>query len=60
MEFIEAVGMGLVICFISFMGFMVSVVIQLDKIQKEQEKITQYIPYDYLEKGVKHFKKDKT
>ncbi len=50
MEIIEGIAIGFWICFISFLGFMVYVVKHLDKISKEQEKITQYIPFDYLKK----------
>ncbi len=57
MELIEGFIIGGLIALSSFIGFMVSVVKHLDKISKEQEKITQYIPYDYLEKRMNAHKK---
>ena len=56
MEIIEGFIIGGLIVLGSFIGFMVSVVKHLDKISKEQEKITQYIPYNYLEKRMKSLK----
>ena len=52
MEIIEGIIIGGLICLFSFIGFMISVVNHLDKISREQEKITQFIPYDYLKKSI--------
>ena len=53
MEIIEGIIIGGLICLFSFIGFMISVVNHLDKISREQEKITQFIPYDYLKRKTK-------
>ncbi len=50
MNIIEGFIIGGLIVLGSLIGFMISVVKHLDKISKEQEKITQYIPYDWLKK----------
>ncbi|GAG41893.1 unnamed protein product [marine sediment metagenome] len=50
MEILEGFIIGCLILLISTIGFMISVVLELKKIREEQEKITDYIPFDWLKR----------